>query len=130
MSRTRRGTLSVILLPKRYGEGRWCSGVSLVQPAGAGDMQRGRRIDRPLLGDDLALLRRELGKPRELQRYAGGAVGGVVRMMLVGAAALDVSGRAPRSACLGSRCQKRGYALGRQREEGGQDENTRTWTAK
>ena len=50
-------------------------------------------------------------------------------MMLVGAAALDVSGRAPRSACLGSRCQKRGYALGRQREEGGQDENTRTWTA-
>ena len=47
----------------------------------------------------------------------------------MGAAALYVSGRAPRCAGLGRRCQKRGYALGCQREEGGQDENTRTGTA-
>lgn len=129
MGRTRRGTPSASLLPKRYGEGGWCSGVSFVQPAGAGDVQRGRRIGRPLLGDDLALVLRELRKAGELQRYAGGAVGGIVRVVLMRAAALDVSGRAPRRACLGRRCQKRGHALGRQREEGGQDENTRTWTA-
>lgn len=128
--RTRSGTLSVEERPKRDGEGRWCSGVSLVQPAGAGNMQRGGRIDRPRFGDDLALVRRELRKAGELQRYAGGAVSGVVRVMLMGATTLDVSRRAPRRACLGRRCQKRGNALRRQREEGGQDENTRTWTAK
>lgn len=49
--------------------------------------------------------------------------------MLVGAAALYMSGSAPRCACLRRGCQKRGYALGHQREDGGQDENTRTWTA-
>jgi len=130
VGRTRRGTLSVEERPKRDGRGRWRSGVSLVQPAGAGDVQRGRRIDRPRFGDDLALVRRALRKAGELQRYAGGAVSGIVRVMLMGAAALDVSGRAPRRACLGRRCQKRGHALGRQREEGGQNENTRTWTAK
>ena len=130
VGRTRRGTLSVEERPKRDGRGRWRSGVSLVQPAGAGDVQRGRRIDRPRFGDDLALVRRALRKAGELQRYAGGAVSGIVRVMLMGAAALDVSGRAPRRACLGRRCQKRRHALGCQREEGGQNENTRTWTAK
>lgn len=103
--------------------------MSLIQSAGAGNVQRGRRIDRPLLGDDLALVRRELRKPGELQRYAGGAVGGIVRVVLMGAAALDVGGCAPGCACLGRRCQKRGHTLSRQREEGGQYENTRTWTA-
>lgn len=103
--------------------------MSRVQPAGARNVQRRRRIDRPLLDYDLALVQRELWKAGELQRYAGGAVRGVVRVMLMGAAALHMSWRAPRRAGLGRRCQKRGYALGRQREEGGQNENTRTGTA-
>jgi hypothetical protein len=93
-------------------------------------VQGWRRIDRPPLGDDLSALGRQLRYASELQRDAGCAVGRVVRVVLVGAAALDVGRSALRCASLGRRRQKRGYTLGRQREEGGQDENTRAWTAK
>ena len=127
---TRRGSLSVQGPTEAVWRGRWCSGILVVEPARSGDMQGWRRIDRPPLGDDLCALRRQLRHASELQRYAGCAVGGVVRVVLVGAAALDVGWSALRRASLGRRCQKRGYTLGCQREEGGQDENTRTWTAK
>lgn len=127
--RARRDTLSVLELPKRGG-GEWrCSGVSLVEPAGAHDVRRGRRIDRPPLSSDRILALRPLRNAGELKRDAGGAVGRVVRVVPVCAAALDVSGRAPRCPCFGRRRQKRGHTLGRQHEEGGQDENTRTWAA-
>lgn len=129
VDRTRRGTLSETELPKREGGARWCSGVALVQSAGAGDVRRWRRLDGPLLDDHFALPGRQLRQASELKRNAGGAIGGVVRVVLVRTTALDVRGRALRGTCLRRRCQKRGYALSRQREEGGQDENTRTWTA-
>jgi hypothetical protein len=116
-------------LPKRYGGSRWCSGVSIVAAARTGEMQRRRRIDRPLLDGDRLIRRRPLRDPRELEGDAGGAVGGVVGVMLVGATALHMRGRAPRSTCFRRRRQERCHALSREREAGGQDEDTRTWAA-
>ncbi len=116
-------------LPKRCEGGGWCSGVSLIETAGAGDVRRGRRVDLPLLDDDLLFDGRVLREARELEGDAGGAVGGVVCVVLVSAAALHMGGRTPRRARFGSRCQERRYALGREREAGGQNEDTRPWAA-
>lgn len=103
--------------------------MSIVAPARAGEMEGGRRIDRPLLDDDRFIGGGSLRDPRELQGDAGGAVGRVVGVVLMRATTLHMRGRAPGCTCLGRGRQKRCHALGRQREAGGQNEDTRTWAA-
>jgi hypothetical protein len=69
--------------------------VSIVAATRTGEMQRGRRIDRPLLDDDRFIGRGPLRDPRELEGDARGAVGRVVGVMLVSTATLHMRGRAP-----------------------------------
>jgi hypothetical protein len=116
-------------LPKRYGGSWWCSGVSIVAAARTGEMQRGRRIDRSLLDGDRFIRGGPLRDPGELEGDAGGAIGGIVGVVLVGAATLNMRRCAPGCTCLCRRRQQRCHALSREREAGGQDEDTRTWAA-